>query len=128
MTIHQRILLLLAALFGAFSVALAAVGAHAFHETLLANQQVDTFAKAVDYAMYGALALLAVVALSQLFSEKLLIIGGYLLALGTVLFSGSLFLYTMAGMKFLTAVTPIGGTLLIVAWLVLGVAALRYRN
>ncbi len=114
---HQRIILFFAGLFGALSVALAAAGAHAFYDRLAAHQQLLTFAKAVDYAMYGALALLAVVALSVLLSSKLLLISGYLLALGTLLFSGSLFLSTLAGIENITKVTPIGGTLLIIAWL-----------
>lgn len=125
MNIHQRILLFSAGLYGAISVALAAVGAHAFHLILLANQQVETFAKAVDYAIYGALALLGTVALSKLFSSKLALISGYLFAIGTLLFSGSLFCYTLADMKVLTAFTPVGGTILIVAWFVLATVALE---
>ncbi|PID65615.1 MAG: hypothetical protein CR975_06565 [Gammaproteobacteria bacterium] len=122
---HQRILMFLSALFGAASVSLAAVGAHAFYETLVANGQVEIFAKAVDYAMYGALALLGVVALTKCFRGRCFIVAGYLLALGTVLFSGSLFLHTLAGIQAVTAVTPVGGTLLIVAWLYLAVSAFR---
>lgn len=114
---HQRILLFCAALLGANSVALAAFGAHALYAMLLANHHVETFGKAVDYAMYGALALLGIVVLDKVFNHRGLLLIGYVLALGTLLFSGTLFLYTMLGMKALTALTPVGGTLLIIAWL-----------
>ncbi len=125
---HQRILLFFAGLFGAASVALAAIGAHAFYATLVANHHVETFGKAVDYAIYGAVALLAVVALSKTFSSKMILIGGYLLALGTLLFSGSLFLHTIAGIHALIAITPIGGTTLIIAWLFIAISAFIYRE
>lgn len=125
MNIHQRFLLFFAALYGAVSVIMAALGTHAFYALLVANHQVETFDKAVDYAMYGALVLLAVVALSRLFSSKVMLISGYLFAVGTFLFSLSLFLYTLAGLNALTALTPIGGTTLIIAWLLLGAAVFR---
>lgn len=118
---HSKILILFASIFAASSVTLAAVGAHAMHARLLADNQVVTFDKAVDYAMYGGLALLGIAVLNQLLPTIKCFISGYLLLLGTLLFSGSLFLSTMAGLSRITMLTPIGGTLLIIGWLSLGV-------
>lgn len=124
---HQRILLFCAGLFGAMSVALAALGSHALAETLSVNGQVETFGKAVDYAIHGAVALLAVVALTKLFSSKFVLIGGYVLAFGTLCFSGSLFLYTIAGLP-VTFITPIGGVSLVIGWAILAVSGLFYHK
>ncbi len=125
---HQRILLFCAGLFGAMSVALAAMGSHALAHTLSVNGQVETFGKAVDYAIHGAVALLAVVALTKLISSKLILIGGYVLAFGTLCFSGSLFIYTLTGLKVITFVTPIGGISLVIGWGILALSGLFYRG
>lgn len=121
---HHRILLFFAGLLGAASVGLAAAGAHGFHDSLAAHQQLGTFAKAVDYAMYGALALVGVVALSASLVNRWFLLSGYVVLAGTLLFSGSLFLYTLAGLDAVTSVTPVGGMLLIVAWLSIAVIAI----
>ncbi len=127
MNIHQRILLFFAGLFGAISVALAAMGSHAFAAALSTHGQVETFGKAVDYAIHGAVALLAVVALTKLFSSKLVLIGGYVLAFGTLCFSGSLFLFTITGLP-VTFLTPIGGVALLVGWVILAISGLFYNK
>ncbi len=124
---HQRILLFFAGLFGAMSVALAAMGSHAFAETLSMHGQLETFGKAVDYAIHGAVALLVVVALTKIFSSKLILIGGYFLAFGTLCFSGSLFLYTLADMA-VTFITPIGGVSLLIGWVILAISGLFYNK
>ncbi len=116
MNIHHRILLVCAGLLGAVSVGFAAAGAHAFHDTLTAHNQFETFAKAVNYAMYGALAVLGTVALSAVLSKQL-VISGYIFSAGTLLFSGSLFVHTLAGIEGITRATPVGGVLLIIGWL-----------
>ncbi|MBS9778659.1 MAG: DUF423 domain-containing protein [Gammaproteobacteria bacterium] len=124
MNMHYKVFLIFSGIFGAASVALAAIGAHAFYELLFENQQVETFGKAVDYAMNGAVALLGVVAISHLFSNKWFILSGYLFIIGTFFFSGSLFVYTLAEVDSITRLTPVGGTTLIVAWLSLIIIAL----
>ncbi len=122
---HQKIQLMFAALFGALSIIMASVGAHALHEQLQSAHLLVTFHKAVDYAMYHALALMAIVVLQQCFPKVRFWLVGYLWVLGTVLFSGSLFLHTVAGWHRLTALTPVGGTLMIVGWLLLAIFAYR---
>ncbi len=122
---HQKIQLMFAALFGAMSITMASIGAHALHEQLQSANLLVTFHKAVNYAMYHALALMAIVALQQCFPQTRFWLVGYIWVLGTVLFSGSLFLHTMAGWHHLTVFTPVGGTLMIVGWILLGIFASR---
>lgn len=120
---HSKRLLLFAALFGAVSVALAAVGAHALQADLLAKGITNTFNKAVDYSVYGGMSLLAIAALVQVLPASKLYFCGYGIACGTLLFSGSLWLYTLGGFANAVSLTPIGGTLLIISWLSVGVIA-----
>lgn len=119
----QRFFLFFSALFGAFAIALAAVGAHAFHDSLLQRDLLATFQKAVDYSLVCALALLALTALLSHFSDKLLLLIGCCWLFGNGLFSGSLFFYTLTDIHSVVVLTPIGGSLLIVGWLLLAVWA-----
>lgn len=121
---QSRWLLIIAGLFGAASVALAAIGAHGIHQRLLAQNHVDTYGKAVDYAMYGGITLLAIVVLINILPTLRWYLSGYLIALGTLLFSGSLFIHTLLNVDWITAITPWGGTLLIIGWLSIAVVAL----
>ncbi len=119
MNIHSRVFLFCAGLLGAVSVAMGAVGAHALHQTLLDQGLVETYGKAVDYAMYGALSLLAVAVLQQLLPKARFFLCGYLMAFGSVCFSGTIFVYTLLGFKEIVMFTPWGGTALIIAWALL---------
>ncbi len=119
LTYHQKIQLIVAGLFGAFCIGLAAYGAHGLHDKLLETGLLATFHKGVSYGMYHALALMEVVVL-QTYSKRYCFVG-YVWIIGTLLFSGTLFLHTAAGMHEIVFLTPIGGTLLIVGWLLLAV-------
>lgn len=120
MTKHQKILLIFAALFGALSVTMAAIGTHGLHEKLMNYGLLETYAKAVDYMMYGALALPTIVVLLHCIPTVRWWLVGYTWVLATLLFSGSLFLFTVAEMGNAIRFTPWGGSLWIVGWLLLG--------
>lgn len=125
---HTKLLLLLAAVLGAASVALAAIGMHALHAKLSTFGMLSTFSKAVNYAMYGALSVLAIGALQQFVEGSKFYISGYLLALGTLLFSGSLLLLSTATSGRFIWLTPWGGSLMILGWLSIGIIALFTRS
>jgi uncharacterized membrane protein YgdD (TMEM256/DUF423 family) len=55
--------------------------------------------------------------------NELLTTGGYLFVVGTVLFSGSLYVLALGGVRWLGAITPVGGTAFIIGWFCLAVAA-----
>ncbi|MFC4454929.1 DUF423 domain-containing protein [Deinococcus sonorensis] len=109
------------ALYGAvlagIGVALGAFGAHGL-KTVLTPDLLATFETGVRYQMYHGLGLLALGALPNQRRAPL-----FLLA-GTVVFSGSLYLLSLSGVKWLGAITPIGGVLQLIGW---GLAALDAR-
>ena len=78
------------------------------------------------YQMYHALALLAVGLLTAVRgSSSTLTASGWLFVIGTIIFSGSLYLLSVTGIRWLGAITPLGGVCFLVAWALLVVSALR---
>ncbi|MCL4486629.1 MAG: DUF423 domain-containing protein [Chloroflexi bacterium] len=113
----------LAGISGALAVALGAFGAHALRRRL-SHETIETFRIGVQYQMYHALALLGVaLALERSRAPVLLTSAGWLFILGTLLFSGSLYLLTLLRLRWLGSVTPLGGIAFIVGWLCLFLAA-----
>jgi uncharacterized membrane protein YgdD (TMEM256/DUF423 family) len=96
------------------AVALGAFGAHALKGTLTANDMTDVWNKAVLYQFVHALALLVLAAL-PLASRA----ASALFIAGIVLFSGSLYLLALTNMKWVGAITPIGGLCFLAGWLML---------
>jgi uncharacterized membrane protein YgdD (TMEM256/DUF423 family) len=115
----QKIILLCAAASGAISVMIGAFGAHALRVTLEANGRLDTFETAVKYQFYHTLALLAIGLLMFRISDKLLDYAGLSMIGGILIFSGSLYILCMTGIRWLGAITPIGGLLMIAGWVLL---------
>jgi uncharacterized membrane protein YgdD (TMEM256/DUF423 family) len=115
----ERTFFLIASLLGSLSVALGAFGAHALRDrieaSLLANYQTG-----VSYMFYHTLALFIVVlALTRWPGSSQPIWAGWLFLVGIFFFSGSLFLMAFTGMRWLGAITPIGGVAFIAGWLLL---------
>lgn len=114
-----------AAISGAITVGLGAFGAHALKERLLNSGYLDTFQTAVSYQMYHSLALLFIGILYMKYPSGLLNYSGYAMMVGILLFSGSLYLLCLSGIKWLGAITPIGGLSFIIGWVLLFFAALK---
>ena len=106
-------------LLGAIGVMVGAFGAHALKPMLVASGRFETFETAVRYQFYHALALVLVGILAKEFTTKTLNYSGQCFLVGTLIFSGSLYLICFTGITAFGAVAPIGGTLLVVAWLLL---------
>jgi len=133
--VAQR-LLLVAALMGALGVMLGAFGAHWLESAvadwgLEADEQarrLATWEVAVRYQMYHALALLAVgiVALHQ--PNRGLAVAGVAFTIGTLIFSGCLYLLVLSGIKILGAIVPLGGLGMIVGWLALAASVWRMKR
>jgi len=115
--------LLLGAFFGFTGVALGAFAAHGLRARL-SSEYLAVFQTGVNYQLIHALALLAVALLAQHLPGRLAMFAGSLFTLGILLFSGSLYLLTLGGLK-LGIVTPIGGLAFLGGWLCLGLAAWR---
>ena len=103
-------------------VALGAFGAHALKARVGADL-LAVFETAVRYQMYHALGLFAVAWASTRWSPKSTNASGWLLLVGIVVFSGSLYLLVLTGTRWLGAITPIGGVCFILGWLALAMAA-----
>ncbi len=121
----DKTFLLWGAIFGGLAVALGAFGAHALAGKLSAND-LSTFETAVRYQFYHALALLAVAAvLGRWPQASAAVLAGWLFVVGVVIFSGSLYVLVFSGVRWLGAITPIGGVAMIAGWVSLAVAAWR---
>jgi uncharacterized membrane protein YgdD (TMEM256/DUF423 family) len=119
--------LLLAGLFGATAVAAGALGAHIL-EPRLPPQQLDWFETAAEMQLVHALALLGVALLRHRSGRRRTGLAGSLFAAGTVLFCGSLYGLAFGSDRAIAAVAPVGGLLLIAAWIVLASSAVTGRG
>lgn len=108
------------------AVGLGAFGAHGLRSQLDVYS-IGIWEKAVFYHFIHALGLLIVTVMSRsgMLTDQTMARVGQLLILGVVLFSGSLYLLAVSGVKSLGAVTPLGGLCFIAAWLVLAVQLAR---
>ncbi|MCC4310000.1 DUF423 domain-containing protein [Alcanivorax marinus] len=111
----MKYLLVLGALNGALAVTLGAFGAHGLKNRVDAAM-LDVWSTASQYHFYHALALLLVGLLARQAGAGA-VTAGWILFAGTLVFSGSLYALVLSGQKWLGAITPLGGTALIVGWL-----------
>jgi uncharacterized membrane protein YgdD (TMEM256/DUF423 family) len=113
---------------GAFSaflaVAAGAFGAHALRARL-SPDLLAVFESAARYQMYHALGLLAVAWMVTRWPGPWPVRAGWLFVAGTVLFSGSLYALALTGMRWLGAITPLGGAAFLAGWLCLAWGASR---
>jgi len=118
-----KLFLSLGALAALLAVAFGAFGAHALRGRL-DDYARGVFETAVQYHFYHALALalVGVLLLSQP-ATALLKSSGWLFLIGIAVFSGSLYLLAITGIKWLGAVTPLGGLAFIAGWGCLAAAA-----
>jgi uncharacterized membrane protein YgdD (TMEM256/DUF423 family) len=121
----QRKWLFLGAVLAGLSVALGAFGAHGLRG-LVTPDLLANYETAARYQMYHALALLAVAFVgADERRARPADIAGWLFVIGVAIFSGSLYVMTFTGLRWLGAITPIGGAAMIGGWAALAVAARR---
>lgn len=121
----DRLFFALGSISAGLSVALGAFGAHVLKSRLAADMLAN-FETGARYQMYHALALLAVAwAVGRWAGSALPVAAGWLFVAGTVLFSGSLYVLSLTGVRWLGAITPLGGVAFVAGWLCLLLAAWR---
>ncbi len=112
------VLATLAVLFGAF-------GAHAM-EDRLSTEMIEIFNTGARYHFYHALGLLILGVASHFLPDTgWLRWSGYLMLAGVIIFSGSLYALALSDVRWLGAITPIGGTALIISWALFVVAVFQ---
>jgi len=114
----ERLFSAAGALLAAISVISGAFGAHML-KGRLSPDLLASFETGARYQMYHALALFAAAWAYSRFPCPSIQIAGFLFIAGTLVFSGSLYVLTLSGMRWWGAVTPFGGTALILGWILL---------
>ncbi len=112
-----KLLLLLGGINATLVVMLGAFGAHAL-KARLSVDMMAVYQTGIHYHLFHALGLLAVGLMAMQISDSAYLRwSGWLMLAGIVLFSGSLYLLSISGLRWLGAVTPFGGMAFIVAWI-----------
>lgn len=131
LTRSQRLPLLASGLLGLTGVALGALGAHKLQPLLEQRGMAAIWETAARYHLYHALALLAVAALVRdpgAAVVRRLTVATWFWIVGVVLFSGSLYWFSVGGPFPLVYVTPIGGISLLIGWAFVIAAAFGREN
>ena len=125
-------IIITASFLGMLAVITGAFGAHGL-KALLAPAQLEVWHTAVQYNFYHVFALLFLAVFAREKSGGLISVAYYLFTFGIIFFSGSLYLLScrdLLGWNWLIAmgpITPIGGLLFILGWLMLALAAIRNK-
>lgn len=120
-----KLFLILGGINAALVVMLGAFGAHGLKAKLTA-EMLAVYQTGVHYHLFHALGLLAVgLVASQIADSVWLKWSGWLMLAGIILFSGSLYVLSVSGMRWLGMVTPFGGAAFIAAWIVFVIAVAR---
>lgn len=119
------VFLLLSAISALLAVAIGAFGAHAL-KAVLTSDMLAVYKTAVTYQMWHALGLSIIALLRQQNpSERIIVYAGWLMFAGIILFSGSLYILSLTGVKWLGMITPIGGLCFLSAWLLVSFFAYK---
>ncbi len=109
---------ILGAALAGLSVVAGAFGAHAL-KSKLTPKLLTIFETAARYQMYHALGLIMVAVVNE--GSILITIAGWLFLGGIIIFSGSLYILSLTGIRWLGAITPIGGLAFIIGWACLAI-------
>lgn len=115
---------LVGAAYGFLGVGLGAFGAHAL-KARLAPEMLTVWKTAVEYQFYHALALVLVGLVATQRPSIAITNAAICFALGVLVFSGSLYALALTGVRWLGAITPLGGLLFLAGWALLFWAALK---
>lgn len=112
--------LVVSALLGGLGVALGAFGAHGLKK-IVDPDLLQVWETGVRYHLFHTLALFGIGLLRRQIEGTALTVGGWLFVAGITIFSGTLYLMTVTGARWLGAITPIGGLSLIAGWVALAI-------
>jgi uncharacterized membrane protein YgdD (TMEM256/DUF423 family) len=121
----QKTFLIVGSIFGALSVIIGAFGAHALKSLLESTSRIETFETAVKYQFYHAFALILLGILMLNLKHQFFEYAGYSFVVGTIIFSGSLYILCLSGITKFGMITPIGGLFMIAGWIFLTLGILK---
>ena len=124
MDMKNQTILISGAIFMALGVLLGAFGAHAL-KTILSPEMLAVYKTGVEYQFYHALGLLLIGVIGFQIKSKYLNWSGLFITIGIILFSGSLYVLTLSGIKAIGAITPIGGLSFVAGWIFLAIAIIK---
>ena len=107
----------------ALAVILGAFGAHGL-KSILSNEMLIVYHTGVEYHFYHALGLFVVAFVANFHENKKVKLAGYFMICGILLFSGSLYILSITSIKWIGAITPLGGTSFIIAWVLLALSVI----
>ena len=111
-----RLFVVFGAIAGFLAVALGAFAAHGL-QGMLPPERLVTWQTGNEYLAMHALALIAIgLSIAHFGEDRMLSAAGWAFALGIILFSGSLFLLAVTGVRWVGAITPFGGTAFLAGW------------
>jgi uncharacterized membrane protein YgdD (TMEM256/DUF423 family) len=122
----SKAFIILGSLNAFLAVGLGAFGAHGL-QNKLTEQMLAIYETGIKYHMMHALGLVLIGIISRWTSDSLLVTwSGWLICAGIVLFSGSLYVLSISGIRWLGAITPLGGLSFLAGWILLAIAAFKY--
>jgi uncharacterized membrane protein YgdD (TMEM256/DUF423 family) len=124
---NQRQTLIAGAIAGFLAVMIGAFGAHALKPALIQSGKLDVYELAVEYQFYHALALLLTGSLMNAEAGVWLKRSALGFLIGTLLFSGSLYMLAFIKLGHLGKITPVGGVFLLFGWGALAMAFIKKK-
>jgi len=120
----MRLWLILSGINGVVAIAAGAFGAHGL-QSIANDARLSAFETGANYHLLHAIALLGLAAIAARVQSKAVMATGWLWLAGTLMFAVPLYIFGITGDKTLIMVTPIGGTTLMIGWLMLAIAGYR---
>jgi uncharacterized membrane protein YgdD (TMEM256/DUF423 family) len=114
----MKSIIITGALLAGLAVMLGAFGAHAL-KARVSTEDLTIFETAVKYHMYHALGLILIGFLGFHYPSKTIQLPAWIMMSGILIFSGSLYVLVLSGIRWLGVITPIGGIAFIISWLLL---------
>ncbi len=114
----MKLILMIGAISGFITVALGAFGAHGL-ESKLTEKMMQTWEKAVQYQMFHTTAIFIAAILLVVSEVTTFQTSAWVFLIGIILFSGSLYVYSLTGAKTFAMITPLGGVAFLIGWVIL---------
>ncbi|PJZ54321.1 DUF423 domain-containing protein [Leptospira adleri] len=127
MTGKQKTILILSSISGFLGVAIGAFGAHAL-KPFLSPEMLAIYETGNKYHLIHSIPPLILSLTGYVHTSKSAWLSAILFLFGVLIFSGSLYLLAVTGIKILGAITPIGGICFLLAWALLGLSAIRKKS